>query len=220
MCKIYQQSLTDEIQFATFVSHDVIPSRSDRERMLQALVNGEFLRTNYDASVVHAVCVSISTISALSKQLELDLACQDALVTKSDVDTVAREFGMYVYLPVMQFQSTMRRLLYSTWTPGSSHSLQRLIVKFLKMFEDVDNDSRALLITASHLLFAIYSAKKYDGGKHNMPFSIEINGRGKFYLVYHYVSSKSKRARIIRWDLGLRLPSTPNPLLSQMVSKA
>jgi hypothetical protein len=163
--------------------------------------------------------MSVSTISALSKELEMDLASDMALATKSDVNDVAREFGRYVYIPAMQFQSTMKRLLYSSWASGSHYNLQRLIVKFLKLFEDVDVDSRAMVITASHLLFALYSAKMYDGGRHKMPFSISVNGRGKFYLVYHYVSKKTTRQRIIRWDLGLRLPSSPSPTLSTIISK-
>lgn len=219
MCKLFRDPIKDQLQFATFTSHDVVPCKEDRQRMLEALVNGEFLLSDYQSSVPHAILRSISTISALSKELELDLAAGKPLVTKSYVNDVAREFGKYVYMPVMQFQSTMKRLLYAAWAPGSHYSLQGLIVKFLKLFEDVDVDSMAMVITASHLSFAIYSAKLYDCGRHKMPFSIDVNGRGKFYLVYHYVSKKTGRQRIIRWDLGLRLPSSPNPTLSSMISK-
>lgn len=220
MCKIYRDYLTDQLQFAAFTSHDVMPSKEARKRMLEAIVNGEFLRSDYHTSVAHAIMLSMSTISALSKDLELDLASSKALTSKEEVEDVARNFGRYVYLPVLQFQSTMRRLLYASWNSRSHcHSLQRLIMKFLNMFEEVDVDSRAMIIIASHMLFAIYSAKLYDCGKHAMPFTISVNGRGKFYLVYHYINKKTRRQRVIRWNLGLRLPSGPNPLLLNCVGK-
>lgn len=213
MCFI-KDDQADSLAVASLASHNHVPSVADRQLALESIVDGRYLRTDYGTSVPCALACAMSTMSALAKELTLDVAGLGIHSGDPEaVRAVAREFGMYTLIPALQIQHILRRLLFVSWKRGSSFS--SLVTKFLKLFKTGDHEKALLVILATHLNFGMYAASLYGADKHSMPFSVDINRRGKVYLVYRY-RNQGNRQRIIRWDLELSIPKA-NPMLAEMM---
>lgn len=171
------------------------------EGITDMIVNGDLLELYEPNSVPDVFAVAMSTIAALSKELNMELASTP--ITPDNVDEVLREFGQYVAVPVRTIKRLLSRLLYASWAKGARFTFNSLLMKFLRVWMVCERGDDKLLIAVSYLYFAFKAAEKFEDGD-SYGFHIEINKRGKVYLVYHMPPRPGRRIRVMRWDLRAR----------------
>lgn len=190
-------------------------SDHERELELESIVTGTYQRTGVRTGTWDILACAMSDLVALTKALTLDV--QEMDLSKADPEImreIAREFGSYAYGPVMRIQRMLKRLLYASWKCG--FLLSRLMTKFLNSYDTGELNKARLTTLAIYLNFGMYAAQLHCTDRYSMPFFVEINKRGKIYLVYRYLN-KSKRQRVIRWNLGLSVPKAAPALYELML---
>lgn len=187
----------------------------NRELELESIITGTYKRADGRTGTWDTLAGAMSDLAALIKALTLDV--QEMDLSKADpeiVRDIAREFGSYAYKPVMRIQRLLKRLLFASWKCG--FLLSRLISKFLNSYSNGELNKARLTTLAIYLNFGMYAAQLHCTDRYSMPFFVEINKRGKVYLVYRYLN-KSRRQRVIRWSLGLSVPKASPALYELML---
>lgn len=190
-------------------------SEYGRELELESIITGTYKRSGDRTGTWDTLACAMSDLVALTKALTLDVQEMDLSKTDPEVmRDIAREFGSYAYKPVMRIQRMLKRLLFASWKCG--FLLSRLITKFLNSYNNGELNEARLTTLAIYLNFGMYAAQLHCTDRYSMPFFVEINKRGKIYLVYRYLN-KSKRQRVIRWNLDLSVPKAAPALYELML---
>lgn len=202
MCKNSRIHLLSSEEAGKALSdHHAVLGHQRCEGITDRIVNGDLLELYRPHSVPDVLAVSMSTIAALSKELNMELASTP--ITPDNVDDIMREFGRYVAVPVRTIKRLLTRVLYASWAEGARFTFNSLLMKFLRVWLVCERGEDKLLIALSYLYFAFKAAEKFEDGD-RYGFHIEINKRGKVYLVYHMPPRPGRKMCVMRWDLRAR----------------
>jgi len=178
-----------------------IPSDArDAQELFDQMVNGHLLAVMHPHVYSEELAVTVSTISALMKEFNIDWVSED-LVSKDTATKKAalRQLGFYCQLPVKQLMTLLRKRIRC----GGAHptySLSSLINRFMESY--CPSEARMLLLCS--YLFTAINAVKMTHPSFSVPFEIEITSRGKVFLTYSYRAGAHARRHVRRYPLNCR----------------
>jgi len=172
----------------------------DAHELFDQMVNGHLLAVMHPHVYSEELAVTISTISALMKEFNIDWVSEDLVAKDLTTQKAAlRQLGFYCQLPVKQLMTLLRKRIRCGFA-HPAYSLSSLINGFMETY--CPSESRMLLL--SSYLFTAINAVRMTHPNFSIPFEIEITSRGKVFLAYSYRAGVHARRHVKRYPLNCR----------------